>query len=77
MYAIRSYYGKAGHWEKARECYQGGIEVDNLAEEFYQSLMSCYLAVAEDVGAFVARCAGDVAAADTPAPVRVPRNNFV
>jgi DNA-binding SARP family transcriptional activator len=33
-----------GQWEKARECYQKGIDVDNLAEEFYQSLMSCYLA---------------------------------
>jgi LuxR family maltose regulon positive regulatory protein len=35
---------QAGQWEKARECYQRGIDVDNLAEEFYQSLMSCYLA---------------------------------
>ena len=34
---------RAGEWEKARECYQRGIDVDNLAEEFYQSLMSCYL----------------------------------
>ncbi|MGB7631899.1 MAG: hypothetical protein WBM29_12580 [Candidatus Deferrimicrobium sp.] len=29
-------------WGKARECYQMGIDVDNLAEEFYQSLMSGY-----------------------------------
>ena len=35
---------QAGEWEKARACYQRGIDVDNLAEEFYQSLMNCYLA---------------------------------
>ena len=35
---------QAGEWEKARVFYQRGIDVDNLAEEFYQSLMSCYLA---------------------------------
>ena len=29
-------------WEKASVCYQGGIDVDNLAEEFYQCLMCCY-----------------------------------
>lgn len=33
----------AGEWEKAVECYQMGLDVDNLAEEFYQSLMNCYL----------------------------------
>ena len=27
---------------KTRECYQRGIDVDNLAEELYQSLMSGY-----------------------------------
>jgi DNA-binding SARP family transcriptional activator len=34
---------QAGEWEKARVCYQRGIDVDNLAEEFYQSLIRCYL----------------------------------
>jgi hypothetical protein len=29
-------------WGKAQECYQRGIDVGNLAEEFYQSLMSGY-----------------------------------
>jgi hypothetical protein len=29
-------------WEKTRECYKRGIDVDNLAEELYQSLMSGY-----------------------------------
>jgi LuxR family maltose regulon positive regulatory protein len=33
---------QAGQWEKALECYQRGIEVDDLAEEFYQGLMTCY-----------------------------------
>jgi pentatricopeptide repeat protein len=35
---------RAGKWDKAREIFRRGIEVDNLAEEFYQSLMRCYLA---------------------------------
>ena len=35
---------QAGQWEEAREYYRRGIDVDNLAEEFYQSLMRCYLA---------------------------------
>ena len=39
-----THWMQAGEREKARVCYQGGIDVDNLAEEFYQSLMSCYLA---------------------------------
>jgi hypothetical protein len=30
---------RSWQWGKARECYQRGIDVDNLAEEFYQSLM--------------------------------------
>jgi len=29
-------------WEKAIDCYQKGLEVDHLAEEFYQGLMTCY-----------------------------------
>ena len=29
-------------WEKAVECYQRALEVDSLAEEFYQNLMICY-----------------------------------
>ena len=31
-----------GEWDKAIDCYQKGLEVDNLAEEFYQGLMTCY-----------------------------------
>jgi LuxR family maltose regulon positive regulatory protein len=30
------------HWQKAVEIFQKGIEVDGLAEEFYQHLMVCY-----------------------------------
>jgi LuxR family maltose regulon positive regulatory protein len=41
---LGDHWMQAGKWEKARECYQRGIDVDNLAEEFYQSLMRCYLA---------------------------------
>jgi two-component SAPR family response regulator len=39
---IGHYYEGKEKWEKAVECYQKGIEVDNLCEEFYQSLMLCY-----------------------------------
>jgi DNA-binding SARP family transcriptional activator len=33
---------EGAEWDKARDCYQRGLEVDNLAEEFYQGLMTCY-----------------------------------
>jgi two-component SAPR family response regulator len=33
---------QAGQWEKALDCYHKGLEIDNLAEEFYQGLMTCY-----------------------------------
>ena len=39
---IGLYYEGKGEWKKAVECCQKGIEVDNLCEEFYQSLMLCY-----------------------------------
>ena len=36
-------YGQEGdQWEKALDCYLKGLEVDDLAEEFYQGLMNCY-----------------------------------
>jgi len=31
-----------GNWYKAVDCYQRGLELDNLIEGFYQGLMSCY-----------------------------------
>lgn len=41
---LGAHFRRTGEWEKARECYQRGLDVDNLAEEFYQSLMGFYLA---------------------------------
>ncbi len=32
---------QGGEWEKARECYRKGLEVDGLAEEFCQGAMVC------------------------------------
>jgi DNA-binding SARP family transcriptional activator len=36
------YLQKTEQWEKAVQNYQRALEVDNLAEEFYQHLMICY-----------------------------------
>jgi len=36
------HWQKVDHWEKALDCYLKGLEVDDLAEEFYQGLMNCY-----------------------------------
>jgi DNA-binding SARP family transcriptional activator len=36
------YLEQAGRWERAAEHYLKGLEVDELAEEFYQHLMICY-----------------------------------
>jgi two-component SAPR family response regulator len=33
---------EAGEWEAALSCYRKGLEVDELAEEFYRGLMGCY-----------------------------------
>ena len=33
---------KAGEWDKAAQCYRRGLEIDDLAEEFYRGLMVCY-----------------------------------
>jgi len=38
-------------WEKAIDCYRKGIEVDNLAEEFYRHLMICYQRLGRDAEA--------------------------
>jgi DNA-binding SARP family transcriptional activator len=37
------HWEETGQWEKALECYQRGLDADDLAEEFYQNLMTCYL----------------------------------
>ena len=36
------YWESAGAWHKAAECYQKGLEIDDLVEEFYQRLLVCY-----------------------------------
>jgi DNA-binding SARP family transcriptional activator len=38
---LGSFWSKGGEWEKARECYRKGLEVDGLAEEFCQGAMVC------------------------------------
>jgi DNA-binding SARP family transcriptional activator len=37
------YWRQTGHQEKAVECFQRSLEVDDLAEEIYDDLMACYL----------------------------------
>lgn len=39
---LGQYCQKSGQWEKALDCYLKGLEVDDLAEEFYSGLMTCY-----------------------------------
>ena len=39
---LGDYWERLGELHKAVECYQKGLEVDALAEEFYQHLMTCY-----------------------------------
>lgn len=40
--SLGDYLEQAGQWKKAAAHYQKAIEVDNLAEAFYQRLMICY-----------------------------------
>jgi DNA-binding SARP family transcriptional activator len=45
----------AGEWERARACYQRGLETDELAEAFYLGMMRCYRALnrpAEGIAVF-------------------------
>lgn len=35
------HWEQAAEWEKARECYLRGLEIDDAAEELYQGLMLC------------------------------------
>ena len=39
---IGQHWLQVGNGEKAIECYQRGLDTDDLAEEFYQGLMTCY-----------------------------------
>jgi DNA-binding SARP family transcriptional activator len=36
------YWEECNQWEKTLECYERGLEVDDLAEELYQRLIVCY-----------------------------------
>jgi len=40
---LGKHFERTGQWERAVECYQKGLEADELAEEFYQRLMASYL----------------------------------
>jgi two-component SAPR family response regulator len=39
---LGQYWQETDQWEKALDCYLKGLEVDDLAEEFYRGLMNCY-----------------------------------
>jgi DNA-binding SARP family transcriptional activator len=39
---LGGYSEEANKWEEALECYQRGLEVDDLAEELYRRLMLCH-----------------------------------
>ncbi len=39
---VGQHYQVSGQWEKALDCYLKGLEVDDLADEFYSGLMTCY-----------------------------------
>ncbi len=39
---LGQYWQETGQYEDALDCYLKGLEVDDLAEEFYQCLMNCY-----------------------------------
>jgi ATP/maltotriose-dependent transcriptional regulator MalT/DNA-binding SARP family transcriptional activator len=39
---LANYWEQRESWEKAVECYERGLEVDDLAEELYRHLMMCY-----------------------------------
>jgi DNA-binding SARP family transcriptional activator len=61
---VGRYREAAGEWEQAIEWYERGLDVDDLAEEFYQRLMASYQALgrrAEALAVFE-RCRGTLAA---------------
>ncbi len=43
LLAAGCYWEARGLWDKAIPCYQRGLEVDDLVEDFYQRLMVCCL----------------------------------
>ncbi len=42
MVDLGAYWQKANEWERAIACYRRGLDIDNLAEELYQHIMSAY-----------------------------------
>lgn len=42
---LARHWSEDGRWERAIEAYQRGLDVDDLAEEFYQGLMTAYQAL--------------------------------
>ena len=36
------HHEQTGRWQEALECYQKGLEIDDLAEELYRRLMTCH-----------------------------------
>jgi DNA-binding SARP family transcriptional activator len=36
------HWEEVGEWEKALSCYDRGLQVDDISEEFYQQMMVCY-----------------------------------
>jgi two-component SAPR family response regulator len=45
---VGRYWELHGFWDRAAQCYQKGLEVDDLVEVFYQRLMLCYLRMARN-----------------------------
>ena len=39
---LGNYWQQSNQWEKALDLYLKGLEVDDLAEEFYRGVMICY-----------------------------------
>lgn len=49
--ALGAHWERSGNWENAIACYRRGLEVDNLAEDFYRCLMACYKRLGRDAEA--------------------------
>jgi DNA-binding SARP family transcriptional activator len=42
---LASHLAAAQRWSEAAECYERGLEADDLAEELYRGLMECHRAL--------------------------------
>jgi DNA-binding SARP family transcriptional activator len=40
---LGAYYQQSGELEKALDCYDRGLDADDLVEDFYRGLMYCYI----------------------------------